>query len=52
MADGTISVGTVAFDSWIIRWDLKLSSIYGRSATWVSSYVPQRRRLCIPLLEY
>ena len=52
MADGTISVGTVTFDSWIIPWVLKLSSIYGRSTTWVSSYVPQRRRLCILLLEY
>jgi hypothetical protein len=53
MAGGTISVSTVAFDSWVIPRVLKINSIiYGRSAAWVSSCVPQRRRLCIPLLEY
>ena len=50
MAGGNI---TDAFDSWVIPRVLKINSIiYGRSAAWISSYVPQRRRLCIPLLEY
>ena len=51
MAGGNI---TDAFDSWVIhRVAVNFNSvIYGRSAAWVSSCVPQRRRLCIPLLEY
>ena len=52
MANGTIVVGTVAFDRWVILWVIQISIIYGNSATWVSTYVPQCPCLCIPLLEY
>ena len=52
MADGAIVVGTVAFDRWVIHWVLQSSFIYGSSATWISTYVPQCHCLCIPLLEY
>ena len=52
VADGTTTVATVTCDSWVIHCVLKISSIYGSSATWLSTYVPQCRCLCIPLLEY
>ena len=52
VANGTIAVGTVAFDRWVIHWVIQISIIYGNSATWVSTYVPQCQCLCIPLLEY